>query len=172
MRQCLVRAQVAGNVVDLRNKQWRFLPRGTTSSFVELELEPVGACFTIHNDSELQSLVASLLSTLRRLHEAGYVHRDIRMDNIVKYFQQWLLIDWELAGQVDQPVWWDGKYLPDPVRLGQHRYSVKTDLWQVGKLIMTQQQVASPAALLFAQQLVNGIFQSAAEAQGHMWAIS
>lgn len=149
----------------------RTLLRGKAARHVELELEPVGACFNIHDDYQLRSLVASLLSTLRRLHAAGYVHRNIRIDNIVKYFGQWLLIDWELAGRVDQVLWWEGKLLPDPVRFHQHPYTAQTDLWQAGKLIMSQAVYASPAALQFAQQLVVGDFQSAAKAERHMWAI-
>ncbi|CAL8466510.1 g6046 [Coccomyxa elongata] len=148
--------KIAGEVVDLRENAMRRLPLGNSSYYVELE--PMGACFIIHDDSELRSQVASLLSTLRPLHEAGYVHRDIRMDNIVKYFQQWLLIDWELAGRVDQLVWWEGKLLPEPVRLHQHPYTIQTDLWQVGKLILSQQVFASPAAVQFAQQLVSVSF--------------
>ncbi|BDA48582.1 probable crinkler effector protein 8 [Coccomyxa sp. Obi] len=164
--------KVAGTVMDLSNNTMRILPQGQSSCHVVLELEPVGACFTITDETELRSLVVSLLSTLCRLHEAGYVHRDIRVDNIVKYFQQWVLIDWELAGRVDQDVWWEGSALPEPVRLHQRPYTVKTDLWQVGKLMMTQQVVASREAKLFAQKLVNGDFQSAAQAEGGIWAIS
>ncbi|CAL8466425.1 g5961 [Coccomyxa elongata] len=159
---CAVYAMELGKDAPLTRiiDEFEHLPRGDTSYHVELELEPVGACFIIHDGNELRSLVASLLATLRPLHEAGYVHRDIRMDNIVRYFQQWILIDWELAGRVDQTVWWEGNcnLLPDPVRLRQHPYTAQTDLWQVGKLIISQQVFASPAAVTFAQQLVNGDF--------------
>lgn len=165
-------AQIAGDLMDLTDEALRCLPLGNPSYHVELELEPVGASFIIQDDNELQSLVASLLSTLRLLHAAGYVHRDIRMDNIVKYFERWLLIDWEVAGRVDQEVWWEGKLLPDPVRLRQHPYTVQTDLWQVGMLIMSQESVASPAAKQYAQQLVSGAIESAAQAECHMWPIT
>ena len=164
--------QIAGELMDLRDEALRCVPLGNTSYHVELELEPVGASFIVQNSNELQSLVASLLSTLRLLHAAGYVHRDIRMDNIVKYFERWLLIDWELAGRVDQEVWWEGKLLPDPVRLRQHPYTVQIDLWQVGMLIISQENVASPAAKQFAQKLVSYEFQSAAQAEGQWSAIS
>ena len=168
----LVLAQIDGRVVDLRNKAMHHFPRGKNSCIVELELKPVGACCVIHDENELRSLVASLLSALRSLHETGFVHCDISMNNIVRYFQQWVLIDWELAGHVDQVVWWEGNYnlLPDPVRLRQHPYTVQTDLWQVGQLMMSQLGLASRGAICFAQQLVNGDFESAAQAERHLWA--
>ena len=169
----MVSAQIDRRTVDLRNKEQAMpdLPRDTICP-VELKLEPVGVSFTIHSENELHSVVTSLLSTLRTLHEAGYVHRDVRMDNVIKYFDQWVLIDWELAGRVDQFVWWNAKVLPDPVKLREQPYTVKSDLWQLGKLIMSHYRTLSPAVSLFAQQLVKGDFQSAAQAQGHMWAIT
>ncbi len=77
-------AQVDGRVLDLTQNAVRHLQWGGNNAFhlVQLELEPRGACVVIDDDKELRSLVVSLLSTLRLLHAAGYVHRDIKHSNV------------------------------------------------------------------------------------------
>ena len=69
------------------------------SSCIDLRLEPVGARVRITGTSQLRSLVSCLLTTLKVIHEYGFVHRDIRLDNVVRATNDWLLIDWELAGR-------------------------------------------------------------------------
>ncbi|KAK9830079.1 hypothetical protein WJX72_009646 [[Myrmecia] bisecta] len=102
---------------------------------------------------------------------SGFVHRDIRLENVVQLFDEWILIDWELAGRADQRVWWHGKVLPEPVRNGHAPYTVQTELWQVGRLIQMQ-LVASDGARQFAQRLVAGDYVSAARAAEETWAVT
>ena len=94
-------------------------PRRPTSKAdvrVVLELRPVGARPSISSDTQLQHLVRSLLNTLRLWHARGYVHGDVRIDNVVKYFDDWILLDWEVAGKSGAFVWWRGQELPEDVR--------------------------------------------------------
>ncbi|DBA97113.1 TPA: hypothetical protein ACH3X1_014884 [Trebouxia sp. C0004] len=76
---------------------------------VHLRLQPVGARISFQSSQQLRNLVNSLLATLAPVHAAGFVHRDIRLDNIVEGPKGWVLLDWELAGRQHQPVWWTGQ---------------------------------------------------------------
>ena len=121
-------------------------------SLVHLRLRPVGARITFQSSQQLLNLVNSLLATLAPVHAAGFVHRDIRLDNIVKGPKGWVLLDWELAGRQDQPVWWTGQMLPPAVKSGSEPYTCKTDLWQIGQLVLTHASSAGSAA--YAHQLI------------------
>ena len=164
--------QVGLEIVDLDHQEPE-LPASALEvpvSRVTLHLAPVGARFSIRSDAQLRSLVSSLLSTLQAVHQAGLVHRDIREDNAVRYFDRWVLIDWELAGRADEQVWWHGKSLPPAVEAG-NAYICQHDLWQVGKLIH-RCAVASRAAGDFARLLMEGFFASADIAMQSIWAPS
>ena len=125
-----------------------------------IQLAPVGARIAFTSPQELRSLVASLLATLDLVHRHGLVHLNICIDNIVKHFCAWVLMDWELAGKAGEFVWWHGKTLPDPVRERQQPYTCQTDLWQLGQLILAE-PIAGDAAMAFADQLVNSNFATA-----------
>lgn len=143
--------------------------RTSMSCYVKLRLEPVGALVRITGTAQLRSLVSCLLTTLQHIHEYGFVHRDIRLDNVVKATNGWLLIDWELAGRTNQIVWWEGKMLPDEVKHRSEPFTVKTDLWQLGMLIKTAAICADVAITSFADHLLAGNFATAAIAQATLW---
>ncbi|DBA74106.1 TPA: hypothetical protein ACH3X1_010914 [Trebouxia sp. C0004] len=130
--------------------------RTSMSCYVKLRLEPVGALVRITGTAQLRSLVSCLLTTLQHIHAYGFVHRDIRLDNVVKATNSWLLIDWELAGRTNQIVWWEGKMLPDGVKHRSEPFTVKTDLWQLGMLIKSAAICADVAITSFADHLLAG----------------
>ena len=82
-------------------------------------LEPVGALVRITGTAQLRSLVSCLLTTLKHIHEYGFVHRDVRLDNVIRTTNGWLLIDWELAGRTNQNVWWEGNSFEAVTRWGK-----------------------------------------------------
>lgn len=138
---------------------------------VRLRLEPVGAVVCMTDAAQLHSMVFSLLSTLMYIHGYGFVHRDIRLDNVLKVTDGWLLIDWELAGRADQMVWWKGTMLLEVVLHKVEPYTCKTDLWQLGMLIKTLLATADLVVTSFADKLLAGNFASAAHAQASMWSL-
>lgn len=69
-----------------------------STCLVHLKLPPVDARISLKSNQQLCNLVNSLLSTLALVHAAGFVHRDIRLDHVVKGPDGWVLSDWELAG--------------------------------------------------------------------------
>jgi len=136
--------------------------------FVQLRLHPVGARISLESNQRLCSLVNSLLATLAPVHAAGFVHRDICLDNIVKGPGGWVLIDWELAGKENQAVWWTGLHLPPAVKAGSEPYTCKSDLWQIGQLVLSH-AFPSAGSAAYAHQLMSGCFTSAAMAPKAEW---
>ena len=57
-------------------------------SLVHLRLRPVGARISLQSSQQLRDLVNSLLATLAPVHAAGFVHRDICLDNILLLSQR------------------------------------------------------------------------------------
>ncbi len=149
-------------------KQSEALCRSKSCS-VRVRLEPMGALVRITDIAQLRSLVYSLLSTLNHIHEYDFVHRDIRLENVVKATTGWVLIDWELAGRTNQFVWWEGNLLPDGVKHRLEPYTCKTDLWQLGMLIRNAAVSADVAIASFADHLLDGDFVTAAIAQASLW---
>ncbi|DBB12481.1 TPA: hypothetical protein ACH3X3_005284 [Trebouxia sp. C0006] len=139
------------------------------SCYVRVRLEPVGALVAIIDTAQLRSLVHSLLTTLKHIHEHGFVHRDIHLGNVVRAKNGWILIDWELAGRANQFAWWEGRILPDGVKHRLEPYACKTDLWQLGMLIRNAAVSADVAIASFADRLLAGDFATAAIAQASLW---
>lgn len=160
--KCLVQVngvkQLMKHPMDDVNQQTRHM-----TYFVQLRLHPVGARISLESNQQLCSLVNSLLATLAPVHAAGFVHRDICLDNIVKGRNGWVLIDWELAGRENQAVWWTRQHLPLAVKAGSELYSCITDLCQIGQLVLSH-ACPSASSAAYAHQLKSGRFTSAAMA--------
>jgi serine/threonine protein kinase len=71
---------------------------------------------------------------LEDLHRADYCHRDIRLDNIMRCANTYVVIDLELAARADQHVFWRSDALPPEVAAGARVFGQLDDLWQLGKL--------------------------------------
>ena len=61
--------------------------------FLILTMKPVGALVRITGTAQLRSLVSCILTILKHIHEHGFVHRDICLDNVARVTNGWLLID-------------------------------------------------------------------------------
>ena len=67
---------------------------------MKLQLCPVGYPVHIQDVAELKTAIREILTGLSFLHERGFVHRDIRWENIVKDVNgSFVLIDLENAGR-------------------------------------------------------------------------
>ena len=62
-----------------------------------------------------------------------------------------------------------GQMLPPAVKAGSEPYTCKTDLWQIGQLVLTHAATPSAASRAYAHQLImmSGQFTSAANAPMH-----
>ena len=129
-----IHLQVGQTVVTLRHPQPQCIaPALSAHQHVTLRLEPVGATWWHEELPAVIGLVETLV-TLAAIHHHGFVHCDIRDDNIVSGPRGWLLIDWELAGPSGRQVFWYAKASPPGMAQGDH-WLPQHDLWQLGVLM-------------------------------------
>jgi serine/threonine protein kinase len=127
---------------------------------VWVKLTPVGAQWVLRTDADLRTLCRDVLTALAAAHNAGFVHRDVREDNLVRCDAGFVLVDWELAGPIGDPVFWrpaEGRVPPNVVQ--GTAWSPGMDLWQLGRVLKRFQvtNVTEP----FVQQLLDGVFPHA-----------
>lgn len=102
---------------------------------VTLQLIPVGCKLYNMTMPQLRQLIKCMLTALMVIHAAGFVHRDVREDNMVATQSGFCLIDWELAGRNNEIVFWEGQSLPEDVNLKIRPFVYTDDLWQLGQTI-------------------------------------
>ncbi len=146
------------------------LPAQTQAVEVKLVLTPVAAAWELLDNNDLRRLCTDMLETLRALHEAGFVHRDVRDSNVLRDTTRFLLIDWELAAPIGEPVFWHAAEgaLPPGVQIGTP-WQQWMDLWQLGRMLGFQRAVKSAASDAFKAKLQGQEFRSAAEAHTNLW---
>jgi len=103
---------------------------------------------------ELRDFLTDVLDALHSMHLNGWVHRDVKLKNVVKRPDgHWMLIDLEYAtkldgtGSTDWP-WFDRAEYTMPERNGEERWRPEHDVKQVA--IMLEQ-------LEYFEQLPNGV---------------
>ena len=135
----------------------------TDCVIVTLHLIPVGCQVYNMTPQRVLKLIECMLTTLIAIHEAGFVHRDLREDNIIETQSGFCLIDWELAGRNDQKVFWTGPSLPSDVSLKHRPFVFTDDLWQLGK---TLSRITTPIGPLevYVEALMDGRFATATAA--------
>ncbi len=127
---------------------------------VTLQLIPVGCKVYNMTLPRLLKLAKCMLTTLAVIHKEGFVHRDVREDNIVETQTGFCLIDWELAGRNGELVFWSGPSLPSDVDLRNRPFVFTDDLWQLG---MTLSRLAMPtdSLMVYVDGLLHGGFTTA-----------
>jgi len=90
---------------------------------------------------EIRDFLTDVLAALHSMHENGWVHRDIKLKNVVKRPDgHWMLIDLEYAakldgtGSTDWP-WFDRAEYPMPERNGEERWRPEHDVKQVAIML-------------------------------------
>ena len=90
----LILTEKPRNIINLRNK-----PTESRWSIC-LELTPVGFSPYVTTIQDVKLAIANILAGLDWLHQRGFVHRDIRWDNVIREANgQFRLIDLEMAGR-------------------------------------------------------------------------
>jgi len=114
----------------------RFTPKG----FLHVKLTPVGF-FGRPTADQLKEFVRCILSALCALHHIGWVHRDVRVNNVMRVpGVGWYLMDLEWANKVDQSMDHynpQREFLPpelrdvDPTAI----WTTAADMWQFGEVL-------------------------------------
>ena len=133
---------------------------------VALQLIPVGCKFYNMTLQRLLRLIKCILATLIAIHEAGFVHRDVHESNMIETGSGFCLIDSELAGKIDEFVFWRSARLPQDVDLKVRPFVYADDLWQLGNCIL-RLAVLTPPLRAFVERLLcgrSGTAQAAFEA--------
>ncbi len=103
-----------------------------------IRLLPVGISREPKTISELKKCLVCILTCLIQFHAAGYVHCDIRWKNIIKYQEDWYLIDFEYAVSLRDEAGLkaiSGIINHEFVRSKLEKWDPSFDYYQVGKLI-------------------------------------
>eukprot|EP01118_Nematostelium_gracile_P008694 TRINITY_DN2885_c0_g1_i1.p1 TRINITY_DN2885_c0_g1~~TRINITY_DN2885_c0_g1_i1.p1 ORF type:complete len:529 (-),score=63.67 TRINITY_DN2885_c0_g1_i1:210-1796(-) len=108
--------------------------------------------------------IKAVLTFLVDFHAHGFVHRDLRWPNILQTDDDWMVIDYELAGPIGSPIFWEPHdqtiFKDDQLLKGERGFEILDDLFQVSILIQNlpfqNQRFAS-----FSQKLNDGDFQTA-----------
>ena len=105
---------------------------------MKLQLCPIGYPVRIQDVAELKKAIREVLTGLSFLHERGFVHREIRWENVVKDVNgSFVLIDLENAGH-EGPVTYNSLAWPPAPKLGEF---IKAMDMMVGLLIDTYQNL-------------------------------
>ncbi|CAI2197495.1 9914_t:CDS:2, partial [Funneliformis geosporum] len=131
-------------------------------------LAPVGVKRKPRTELEVKIAIRCILDALVALHELGYVHRDIRWDNILQLNDySWILIDLECAGVDGESVHFDLKgWAPEAIETKV--YTTKADVYMVGRLLRRVFITFSEEARAF-ERATTEFRLTAQEARQHSW---
>ena len=128
---------------------------------------------TMSVSEQPREMARSLLTGLSWLHRGGYVHRDVRLSNVVydptsPEGYKYVLIDFEHRGIVDEPFddflltdWDDGM-------LENKAYTIHSEMYQLGKLLKRLDTVSSKSGQDFINKL-KGKMMTADMVLQHPW---
>jgi hypothetical protein len=107
---------------------------------VGASLQPVGDPRLPADVTELRSAVRCVLRALSALHSAGFVHRDVRWDNVVSTpdSAEWILVDLDTAARVGTPPTWYNPSFPPGYERGERLstpWTAAFDLYQLSEMI-------------------------------------
>ncbi len=106
---------------------------------LQYRLKPVGFSKKPTDRKGLICALQCIATALADMHALGYVHRDIRWENIVRTsVSSYILIDFENSGRSGDnlpPELLNSRILDPNISMNALRYSTSSDMFQFGKLI-------------------------------------
>lgn len=113
------------------------------SSATSLEIEMYrGEKKFPENDNELLKAIKGVLRGLHLLHRNGWVHTEIRWSNIVYYFYNYRLTNFDNSLKIGTKIKWINEYHPDYLK-SNSAYTKQEDLWQFANNILEKSYVES-----------------------------
>jgi serine/threonine protein kinase len=101
---------------------------------------------TLHDSQQLRGLVTAICHALREPHQLGWIHRDLKPDNLLKQDDQWKVADWGLGrrprGQTSDPrrtraggpFGTEGFAAPE-LSINAHDVGPQADIYSIGQII-------------------------------------
>jgi len=138
----------------------------------EVSLETRGYRHLPKDENELKTMTWCILMGLKRLHEGGYVHHDIRIPNIIYVpnndCSPFVLIDFEDGDYSGKSVEKDLKDWDEGTLENDRVYTEQSDLYQFGKLLEKFDDLLSNEGKDFVT-LLKGKQMMAENALRHPW---
>jgi hypothetical protein len=115
-----------------------------SSNGLKYKLKPVGFSKKPLDRNGFICALQCIATALGDMHALGFVHRDIRWENIVcTSASSYILIDFENAGRAGDDLpeeLLESRILDPSITLGAQEYSTSSDMFQFGKLIDSDDQ--------------------------------
>jgi hypothetical protein len=121
-------------------------------AWLTVQIQPVG--FFRNPGEQIKTAARSVLTALCGLHDMGWVHRDVRAENVMQVLDAgWFLMDLEWAQRAGLPV---ESYAPKrantPPEIGDGGeaaiWTAASDMWQFGRMLDFWENRASPLCKL------------------------
>jgi len=100
----------------------------------------------LRNSAQLRTLVTAICDALREPHELGWIHRDLKPDNLLKHDGPWIVADWGLGrrprGQTSDPhrthaggrFGTEGFAAPE-LSVNAHDVGPQADIYSIGQIV-------------------------------------
>jgi hypothetical protein len=125
-----------------------------TKTFICCSFGPIGRTYQPRNLGELLDALVCVAEVLVSVHSMGWMHRDIRWDNVFHAFKnydastkkafsnEWILFDFEFAASSPQPSFekytmTTGNHAPEMFASKASTHSAAVDIWGLGYLIQS-----------------------------------
>eukprot|EP01118_Nematostelium_gracile_P014035 TRINITY_DN5392_c0_g1_i1.p1 TRINITY_DN5392_c0_g1~~TRINITY_DN5392_c0_g1_i1.p1 ORF type:complete len:466 (+),score=37.15 TRINITY_DN5392_c0_g1_i1:220-1617(+) len=144
-------------------------PTSNKECKIQMELTPLGVQRKPGTMDELRSATLDVLTFLEAFHGLGFVHRDLRWENIIRVTNGYCVIDFEFAARSGRRVYWTKEgYIPQVLRDGGV-YTFDFDLYQLGLSVSVAARRLGDAVMKkFGGLLIGQHFADARSALDHL----
>ena len=135
-----------------------------------------GISRVLKTENQLREMTKYVLTGLVRLHEGKFVHRDIRLPNILyvpdsSENSKYVLIDFEHGGYDKQKPNGPLRDWDENTLTSAGHYTLRSDMYQLGNLLEKYSDLMTTTGNIFVNRLKSK-YMSAAAALQHPWIVN